>query len=193
MKKIFSITTACVSGVILIFLLVMGVVKRNVRFEYSQPVTISVYNKSTNPTKANGYSKDDSEYTDILNQLNNVTNLSLLEWLLGCNSITTTVSQDLDQNFATYKTDMLVENLAIELVFENEQDAIVTIDGNTKVLSFWCAMFIFPNTNSFTDVIVYFSTTSSTTNRVASYQTYRPITMKGKTKNIYNYVNNNLV
>lgn len=192
MKKIFTIATACISAAIFIFLLAMGIIKRNVRFSYSPPETINVYNCSGSPTQANGYTQDDSVYNDILKQMEESTNLSLLEWLLGCNSITTQVTQDVAEDYVTYNPDMRTENLAVELVFSTPQDVIVTIDSNTKVLELWCLMFIMPVTDSFTDIVVYFSTTKDSSNRIASYQTYRPILLKGKTKNIYKYVNDNL-
>lgn len=192
MKKIFTIVTACISSAILVFMLVMGIVKRNVRFSYSSPETINIYNCSGSPIKANGYTDEDPAYDEILSQLNDVTNLSLLEWLVGCNSITTRVTQDQEGKYVTYNPDMRIENLAVELVFSTPQDVMVTIDGDTKILELWCLMFIMPVTNSFTDIVVYFSTTKDSSNRVASYQTYKPILLKGKTKNIYKYVNTNL-
>lgn len=194
MKKAFMIATACISGIILIFIVVMGFAKRNVNISYTEPETINVYYQSSNPTKQGGYNQSDENYDSILKNLSNITNMSMLEWLFGCNSITTEVTQDLNGQFSqTYKPDFLQTSVGVELVFPKEQDVVVKIGNDTKVLSFWCLMYIIPLSKTFTDIIVYFSTTSDSTKRIESYQTYRPMALKGNTKNFCEYVSRNLV
>ena len=66
MKKIFSIISAVICGLVIVFISTLSFIKTNVAIIQNNPVSIYVFNESTTATKANGYTKDNAEFNEIL-------------------------------------------------------------------------------------------------------------------------------
>ncbi len=194
MKKIFSIITAVFAVAVTVLLTTLACVKRNVPLNNGQPYRILVYNHSTTALKSLktgevGYSKEDSEYSEILNKLNSTTTLSLFDWLIHENTLNLAPSQDLNKTFSSYTTEMKSEYIAVELWFagENaEQDVVVWIDGVSKVISYNRIILIIPSTNNYSNIVAYFSLDSN--DWESQYKSCQPIILKGRAGELVSYI-----
>lgn len=189
MKKRFIAISALLTAVVVTLLIVLGTVRKNVCLEYDAPSVIRIYNQSTNPIKNDGYTKDDEPYKVIIEKLTQMTNMTLMQRLNKLKNLKTNVYVDSAGTYNSYKSEMKKENLVIELDFSEEQDVVVYDDGNTRVVSYWCISYVITKLDDFTEIVVYYSTTNSSTAREESYAKCDPIILKGFTQDIVNYVN----
>lgn len=189
MKKIFISVSAFFMVAVVTLLIVLGTVKKNVAIEYDTPSVIRVYNKSTNPTKNEGYKKTDDEFSVILEKLSQMTNLTLFNRLNKVKTLNSNIYIDTAGTYATWKSEFKKDNLVIELDFEKEQDIVVYEDDHTRVLSYWCISYVITENNGFTEIMVYYSTTNSSTTRDDSYAKCTPIILKGNVTDMVKYVN----
>lgn len=189
MKKIFISISALFMVVVVTLLIVLSTVKKNVAIEYDTPSVVRVYNKSTSPTKNDGYTKTDEQFNIVLEKLNQMTNMSLINRLNKIKSLKSNIYIDTAETYSTWKTELKKDNLVIELDFDTEQDLVVYEDDHTRVLSYWCISYVIAETAGFTEIIVYYSTTNSSTARDDSYAKCTPIILKGYVTDIISYVN----
>lgn len=189
MKKIFISVSAFFMVAVVTLLIVLSTVKKNVAIEYDAPSVVRVYNKSTNPTKNEGYKKTDDEFSVILEKLNQMTNLTLFKRLNKIKSLSSNIYIDTAETYATWKSEIKKDNLVIELDFDTEQDIVVYEDDHTRVLSYWCMSYVITENKGFTEVVVYYSTTNSSTTRDDSYAKCTPIILKGNVTDLVKYVN----
>ena len=87
MKKVFIAISAVLMASVLAVLITLNVKKKNVAVAFDAPSVIRVYNKSSSPVKSAGYSKDDKEFNEIIDCLNEMTNISLFDRLLDLKTI----------------------------------------------------------------------------------------------------------
>ena len=113
MKKIFSIITAVISGLVAVFLITTCFVKTNVSIASNNPVYVLVFNQSTTATKENGYTAEDKQYDEVLKKLDKVTNVSVFTRLVNKTSLTTGVEQDLGGNFVKWNTSLKQKNIVV--------------------------------------------------------------------------------
>ena len=188
MKKIFAIISSVFAVAICILLVTLSFVRKNVTLGIGDPYMIMVYNKSTTALEG-GYQKGNEKYNKVLEKLNEVTNLTLFDWLLHENSLNITPSQDLDNQFSQYSTDMKSEYIAVEILFSgdnHQQDTVVTVNGNTKVVSYDCIIMILPTNNNYSDIVVYYSLGSP--NQDEQYKVCQPIILKGRAGSFIKFV-----
>lgn len=194
MKKIFSIVTAVMVVAVITLLVTIACVKKNVPLECGEPYRIMVYNHSStaikSPSGDTGFEKGDEAYDQILSKLNEATNLSILDWLVHENTLDLAPSQDLDNKFSKYSTEMKTEYIAIELWFANDnaqQDLVVWIDGDSKVVSFDHIILIIPtDNNNYNDIVAYFSLGSN--DWETQYRSCQPVVFKGRAGALVDYI-----
>lgn len=189
MKKVFSIISAAIAVMIIALLVTLSLVKRNFALSIDNPSKIMIYNRSATAFE-NGFEEGSTKYNEALKKFKEITNLSIFDWLIHENTLEYKPSQDVDNGFSKYSSDMKTEYVAVEMLFtgeNNQQDIIVSVDGATKVVSFDCIMVILPLNNSFSDIVVYYSLGSSNYNE--QYKLCEPIILKGRAGVFVDYVN----
>ena len=189
MKKIFIAVSSFFMVAVITLLVVLNNVKKNIVFEYDKPSVVRVYNKSTNPIKNDGYTKNDEVYGVVIEKLKEMTNMTLMQRLNKLKTINAHVNIDSVGTYNSWKSEMKKDNLVIELDFSEEQDLVVYDGGYTRVISYWCLAYVIPDFENFDEIVVYYSTTNSSTAREESYAKCDPIVIKGYTQDIIDYVN----
>lgn len=189
MKRVFIIISAVLMVAIISLLVTLTQVNKNVNIKFDEPEKIYIYNESTNPTKNDGYSKTDEAYTELVNKINNMTNMSLFERLVKLKTLDTQIEQSKDGTYVKWTSELKSKNLVIELDFgPNEQDMIIYENGNSRVISFYCISYVIPKTSEITDIIVYYSGTNDTTKREEHYAKCESIVLKGYGAEIIKYI-----
>ena len=188
MKKIFSIISAVICGLVIVFISTLSFIKTNVAIIQNNPVSIYVFNESTTATKANGYTKDNAEFNEILKKLKKVSSVSIFTRLVNQTDATPKVEQDLNGTFTSYSTDIKQENIVIELVYDNQQDIVVYVGEDTRVISYFCLSYVIPVNNKFADVVIYYATTNSDDSKNESYASCDPLVIKGKAGSFQKFV-----
>ena len=191
MKKIFSIISASMASLVLVFLITLCFIKTNVSIVNKNPVRVMVYNESSTATVANGYTKDDAEYIEILNLVKKVTSVSVFTRLVNNSVVKPVIEQDLDGKYADWSTEIKLENIVVELVYDKAQDLIVYVDGDTRVITYFCLSLVVPANNDFSDIVIYYSETNNSTDssKDESYKACDPLTVKGKGGKLLKYLN----
>lgn len=190
MKKIFSIISACIVSLILVFMMVLCFVKKNVYISYGTPEKIYVYNKSSTVTHT--FDNTNEEFDEILKKLKKMTSISLFNRLIKLKTLQTNVNQDLDGKYETWNTSIEKDNLVIELYFgTNLQDSIVYYNGNSKVVSYYYLAYVIPTDGNLNEMAVYMcdTTSSTSTTKDSNYQNHKPLIITGYTKDIKLFVN----
>lgn len=190
MKKIFSIISACIVSLILVFMLVLCFVKKNVYISYGTPEKIYVYNKSSTVTHT--FDNTNKEFDEILKRLKKMTSISLFNRLIKLKTLQTNVNQDLDGKYETWNTSIEKDNLVIELYFgTNLQDSIVYYNGNSKVVSYYYLAYVIPTDGNLNEMAVYMcdTTSSTSTTKDTNYKNHKPLIITGYTKDIKSFVN----
>ena len=189
MKKIFIAVSSFFMVAVITLLIVLGNVRKNIVFEYDRPSVIRVYNKSTNPIKNEGYTKNDEPFELIVKKLKEMTNMTLMQRLNNLKTLNANVNVDSAGTYNSWQSEMKKDNIVIEMDFPEEQDLVVYDGGNTRVISYWCLAYVITTYDNFDEIVVYYSTTNSSTAREESYAKCDPIVIKGYTEDIVRYVN----
>ena len=181
MKKIFTIVSAVISALVVAFLITISFVKTSVAIEHNNPKYVVVFNQSTTSTRTNGYTAEDKEYGQVLEGIKEISNISILNRLINNTKIFATVEQNLDRTYAKWNTSLKQTNIVVELIYDKQQDVIVTNNGYTKVVSYFCLSYVIPVTDKFADVIVYYANTNNTQNDAKNdeYKKCEPLVIKG--------------
>ena len=188
MKKLFTIISASISVLVLVFILVISLVKINIKIDNGNPYQIYIYNKSTVAINSAGYKEDSKEYKDILNALNKTTSISILNRLLNKTKITDKVEIDMDGKIAKYSTNMKQNHIAIEMIYDKQQDVVAYYEGESRVISYYAAIYLIKPNNEFFDIIVYYSSTNDSTKKDSYYASCNPLVFKGDSTYITNYM-----
>ena len=189
MKKIFSIVSAVICGLVFSFIITMCFVKKNVGIQNNRPKFVTVFNKSTTATASNGYEEGTAEYTETLNQLKGLTNISLFNRLRNGTTLKHRIDQDMVGKYTKWSTALKSNNIVIELTYDREQDVVVYNGENTRVISYFCLAYVIPVSNEFEDVLVYYSDTNDSTKKDTRYAACNPLIVKGMAKKLIKYVN----
>ncbi len=189
MKKIFIIISGVLTVFIIVLLSVLVCVKKNIGFAIYEPRYIHVYNKSTTTTNNDEpYEKDDKEYVEILNQLTDMTTLSLFKLAQNNKNLYYKIEYDAE-NYAGYDTTMKEKNLVIELIYDKEREVVVYNEGNPVVIPFKCLLFIIPIDAKFDEIIVYNALGNEPSKKEEQYKNCTPFILKGNVKDILSYAN----
>ncbi len=190
MKKIFSIVATCMSALVLAFIVTLCFIKTDVTLVSGEPIKILVYNKSTASTVTNGYTKDNQEYFDILEELEKLTSVSIFTRIVKDTDVNPVIEQDAERKFAKWSTDIKLNNIVIELFYDKQQDLIVYVGEDSRVISFAALSIVIPIKEEFSDIILYYSETNNQTDssRDESYMACTPLYVKGVGKSFLKYV-----
>lgn len=189
MKKIFSIITAVVSGLVAVFLLTTCFIKTNISIASNKPKYVYVFNQATTATKTNGYSDTDKEYDEVLKKLKKASSVSIFTRLVNRTSLNEGVVQDVNNTYAKWNTSLKQKNIVVELVYDKQQDVVVMCNGHTKVVSYFCLAYVIPVSQKFSDMIVYYSTTNGD-GKDESYAQCSPLVIKVEPQKFIDYVGN---
>jgi hypothetical protein len=123
--------------------------------------------------------KNVDEYAKIIDKVSNITNLSYYQRLTNLKTLETKLEVSDADTYIKWSSDIKSKYLVIEFEFTEEQDTIVYEGGNTRVISYYCLSYVITKTKGFTDVLVYYSTTNSSSSRDESYAKCQPLILKG--------------
>ena len=172
-------------SVIIVGLIVFSFIVLPTPLKFSEdPMSITIYNYSKattgiTTTKSNSYKET---YEELLEEFTNCSNLSVFSRAFSGANIYDKPSQDIAQERPTWST-ANKNATTIELLFENKQSIIVTIDRNTKKIDFYGIAMVVSDSVLVHEVALYYKT-----NRNTSY-TSSPILMSVKTNKLYNLIN----
>ena len=99
-----------------------------------------------------------SEGPLILKKLKNVSSVSIFTRLVNQTDASPKVEQDLNGTFTSYSTDIKQENIVIELVYDKQQDIVVYVGEDTRVISYFCLSYVIP-VNSIKEEMTKFTRT----------------------------------
>ena len=182
--KRFSIISAIIIGLLIATLITLACVKVDNGLSINDPSKIIVYTKSTVGTE---YSeeKTPAKYKKVKKLYNEMTNLSVIDYMITGKSLRLEPSQDLDQEYPTWDNSKNKSNYyCVELIFDEKQSIIVNIDGNTKVIEFYALIMTIQKSNLSREVAVYFSTTEGTSKNYSS----SPILINAKQNGLFEYI-----
>ncbi len=188
MKKLFTIISACICTLVLTFILVISFVKVNINIDNGKPYQIYVYNKSTVAISSGGFEKDDKEYESILKALEKTTSLSIFKRLINKTKLNEKIEIDMGGKISKYSTTMKQSHIVVELIYDKQQDAVVFYEGNSRVISYYAAMYVIKPNNDFFDIIVYHSSTNDSTKKDSYYASCNPLIIKGDSSYISKFV-----
>ena len=189
MKKIFSIIAAVMSGLIMAFVLSLCFIRTSVPLSFKDPTYIYVFDRATTATVANGYSPEDNEFHDVLEQVKKMTSVSVFTRLVNKTDVKPTIQQDLEGTFSKWSTDLKLHNIVVEFIYSKQQDCVVYVGEDTRVISYFCISFVIPTNEEFSDIVIYYApTTNDDQRRNEDYQTCEPLVIKGIAKKIMKYI-----
>lgn len=187
MKKVFIVIASLLMAVVITLLIVLNSLKKEVGIELENPVSISVYNKSNNPVI---YDKEDAQYAQIMEKLNNVSRMSLFDRLLKLKTLEAKVEISKDDTYVKWNQEISNENYVVELTYNEEQDIVVYDGDYTRVISYMCIYFVFNGMSDFSDIAIYYSGTNDSTIKQEKYASCEPIIINGYTGDLVNYIKN---
>ena len=185
-KKIFMIIACSFIFVIGTFLITISNIKSNVGIAVGSPYTVVVFNHSTTGREI----KDESLMKEFNDEMKKLTNVSVYDKLVNGVSLSKNINIDSNGKLAKYSSDLLNENIVIEIIYNSIQDLVV-YDGNyTRVISYFCISFVIPTTKNFTEIPVYYSITSNTQDaeKEKSYMENTPLILTGNAKSFEKFV-----
>ena len=188
MKKLFTIISACICALVLTFILVINFVKVNINIETSKPYQIYVYNKSTVAINSGGYNEGDDKYNDILKALNKTTSISIFKRLVNKTKLNEKIEIDMGGKISKYSTTMKQNHIVVEMIYDKQQDTVAYYEGNSRVVSYYAALYLIRPNNDFFDIIVYYSSTNDTTKKDSYYADCKPLILKGDSRYISEFV-----
>lgn len=200
MKKIFAKIAACIMAVVVLFLITINFIKTNIPLEYKRDNVAGLYIFNQSTTKSISYT--DETFTDgpndsniewkdvneILDNLNQITNVPIFTRLVNRGRIDDNIEQDLGGMFNSYSTEMKQSYIAVEIVFSESQDFVVYYKGDSRVLTAFAIMYvIFPGSN-YDEVLVYYSETSNGDTRENEYTKNKPMVLYGISKQFTKFI-----
>ena len=188
MKKLFTIISACICALVLTFILVINFVKVNIKIETSNPYQIYVYNKSTVAINSSGYKEGDDKYDDVLNALSKTTSISIFKRLVNKTKLNEKIEIDMSGKISKYSTTMKQNHIVVEMIYDKKQDTVAYYDGNSRVVSYYAALYLIKPNNDFFDIIVYYSSTNDSTKKDSYYAECNPLLLKGDSRFISEFV-----
>lgn len=182
MKKIFLIIAGCFTAVIVAILIATNFIYITENIASKQPKSINIYKNSTTILNNKSYTSDDGEFDNLIKKVENVGKVSIFDRLISQSGLDNAVRQSGDNDYSNVISDVRKSNYCIEYIYESNQDKIITINGNTKVISYNRLLYVFPTTSGVTDIIVYYANDKG-------YENYNPLLFYGKTQEIINTIN----
>jgi len=178
--KRFSIIASVIIGLIIATIITLSCIKVDSGLDIDNPSKIIVYAKNSVGVQ---YSMEEtpSKYKKAKKCYEDMTNLSIFDYMVTGKSLKQKPSQDINQKYETWKESNKNTFYCVELIFKEKQSVIVTIDGKTKVVEFYALIMKVDKTTTSEEVAMYFSTSEGTSK---SYST-SPILINAKQNKLY--------
>lgn len=176
-KKLFIVLACVISALTASFLITVCNKRSNVGIAIGTPYSIVVFNQSTTGKEV----KSEETIKEFNAHMNNLTNLTVFDKLINGVTLENKIYQDSSAKFAKWSTDLLNNNLVVEVIYNSMQDLVVYEGDDTRVVSYVCISFVIPKTDDFTEIAVYYSTTSNADNNEKndSYRANTPLILYG--------------
>lgn len=200
MKKIFSKIAACIMAVVVLFLITLNFIKTNIPLEYKRDNVAGLYIFNQSTTKSISYT--DETFTDgpndsniewkdvneILDNLNQITNVPIFTRLVNRGRIDDKIEQDLGGMFNSYSTEMKQQYIAVEILFSEYQDFVVYYEGDSRVLTAAAIMYVIVPGSNYDEILVYYSETNDSNTRENEYTKNKPIVLYGISKKFTKFI-----
>ena len=185
-KKIFIIISCFILVIVSTFLITVNNIRSNVTIAIGKPYSIVIFDHATTGVE----SKEESLFNNLSEQMNNTTNLTVFEKFVNKIPLDKRIYQDSKNKYAKWSTDLLNNNLVVEIIYSSMQDLVVYEDEYSRVISYYCLSFVIPTTTDFTEIAVYYSFTSNTDNneKDKSYQDCTPLILYGNAEELSEFV-----
>ena len=185
-KKIFIAIACAISAITASFIISVCNIKSNVGIAIGTPYSIVVFNHSTTGKEI----KNEETIDKFYNEMNEITDVSVFDKLVNGVTIKNRIYQDSSNKFAKWSTDLLNDNLVIEIIYNSMQDLIVYDENDTRVISYYCISFVIPDTKDFTEIAAYYSLTSNVDNNEKndSYRSNTPLILYGNASDFAEFV-----
>lgn len=188
MKKWFMITAGIICFLVVSFISIICFYKIEPEIKFKSPAKILAFNKSIVATNANGYTDINAEYGKILEQLKNMTTLTVFEKLKNGNELKNKVYQE-DEDFSVTDISTIKgNNVVVELQYDKMQDLVVYVGKNTRVVSYYWLMVVIPVSKPYSYVNLYFSTTPDESDHSSSYLENDVLKIYSKTHQIVKFI-----
>ena len=178
--KKFSIISSIIIGILIVTLVTLSLIRVDNGMTLDEPSKIIFYPKTTAGVH---YTKEEtpSKFNQAKKLYEEMTNLSVLDYMLAGKSLKQDPSQDVNQLYKTWTESNKTNSLCMELIFEEKQSVVINVDGNTKVVEFYGLIMMLEKTALGHEVAMYFSTSTGTSK---SYST-SPILIHAKQTKLY--------
>lgn len=182
MKKIFLIIVSCFTAVIIAILIATNFIFITEKIAVNQPKSINIYKNSTTILNNKSYNSEDNEFNNIIKTVENIGKVSIFDRLISQTGLQNSIRQSGDNDYSDVISDVKTSNYCIEYIYEGNQDKVIAINGQTKVISYNRLLFVLPTTSGINNIIVYFANDKG-------YENYNPLLFYGKTQDIINLIN----
>lgn len=177
-------------ALVVVFLITLSFIKTNIPlgFNYADIYQINIFNRSTTSVGGREFTSEDDEFEEILDKLNDITNLPIFTRLASGGNINDKVEQDLGGIFNNYTTEMKQRYVAVEIVFSEPQDFVVYYDGDSRVITSWAIIYVIVPGTQYDEVLVFHSQTNDSSTRESQYVNSDPMVLYGITNDFVEYV-----
>ena len=185
-KKIFVILASLICVFVLLFIITTNTIESNVTIAVGKPYSVVIFDHSTTGVE----SKEEEVFSKIGEEINKTTSVSVFDKLLNKFTLDKKIYQDTQNKYVKWSTDILTNNLVIEIIYNSMQDLVVYDGDYSRVISYYCLSFVIPDTQNFTEIAVYYSFTQNNDNneKNKSYAECTPLILCGKAEKLSEFV-----
>ncbi len=183
-KKIFIIIASSICVLVSSFLIATNTIKSNVSIAIGKPHSVVVFDH----TLAGAEIKDESSISSIDKKMKKTTNVTVFDKLVNGFTLKKKIYQDSEQKYAKWTTDLLRNNLVIEIIYTSPQDLVVYDGKDSRVVTYFCISFVISDTKNFTEIPVYYSLTQEATEKNQSYAECNPLVLCGEADELSDFV-----
>lgn len=180
--KKFTIYATIISLIIIIATFSLGFITTSTPLHIDEPSAFYIYNNDTTSTKITKENNPEV-FQQLVNGLNNLTNINLATRLIQGGNINEQPSQDVKSEYGEITVNLIkIKHVVVEVVWENKQQQIVYINGNTKMLEFYSMAFAIEDTSTRIIPICLSQSLPNVTNK--DYKG-SPLLIRGSTAELY--------
>ena len=185
-KKIFVIIARVICAFVATFVIATNTIRSNVTIAIGSPYSVIVFDHSTTGVE----SKDEAVFNGIGEKLNETTNVSVYDKMINKFTLSKNIFQDSEGKYTKWSTDILTKNLVVEVIYNSMQDLVVYDGEYSRVISYYCISFVIPDTENFTEIVVYYSFTQNNDNneKNKSYAECTPRILCGEASELSAYI-----
>lgn len=182
--RILYIVGGVMLSAMIVTITILGVMQTNYGLNLADPTHINIYKNNTTATVS--YSTQDEQYSKIIQLYNEMTEKTILRQLLDGKYLDKLPAENLNQT-AWYELKK-VSGVYVEFVYETPQKLIVSRNGSTRKLDVLAIIFKVSKTNSYSDLLIYYRTTSNYETEDSQKETVYPITVNANTNDLFDYI-----